>query len=378
MCRLFETGDLEEARLVGELRAIGCTVHDRDEHGNQFEVRDIGGHFSGHMDGCALGVLEAPKTWHVLEFKTHNAKSYAHLLSHGVKASKPQHYAQMMVYMGLTKMTRALYLAKNKDTDDLYGERVRYDPTEFKALMDRARMIISSNQAPERCAGRCDDFRCRMCDAQAICWDVGISSVTPALPVPYISCRQCCHATPEVDTEHGRWSCAKHRMTISRPKQLEACPDHLCLPTLISFADPTDATSDSIEFTDSADRSVVWVHGRARGQYSTKELMNLPAPRVGHKALDAIRDAFGGAVVGASPPATVGERYPWGECRMRWKGETGDIEAAWAGIYPDRIGELDPVAVSDGCENYEAEYDGGRAVIMHKATGAAVILEGVE
>ncbi len=77
MYRLFETGDLEEARFVKELKAIGCTVHDVDpQTGQQFEVIALGGHFRGHMDGCALGIPEAPKTWHVLEFKTHNAKSF--------------------------------------------------------------------------------------------------------------------------------------------------------------------------------------------------------------------------------------------------------------------------------------------------------------
>ena len=95
MYRLFETGDLEEPRFIRELRAIGCTVHDTDENGEQFEVSAFGGHFSGHMDGCALGIPEAPKTWHVLEFKTHNAKSFRGLVKKGVKESKPQHYAQI-------------------------------------------------------------------------------------------------------------------------------------------------------------------------------------------------------------------------------------------------------------------------------------------
>ena len=90
--RLFETGDLAEIRFTKELRAIGCTVHDVDPNtGEQFEINDFGGHFSGHMDGCALGIPDAPKTWHVLEFKTHNAKSFAKLVKEGVKASKPVH-----------------------------------------------------------------------------------------------------------------------------------------------------------------------------------------------------------------------------------------------------------------------------------------------
>ncbi|GIX15396.1 MAG: hypothetical protein KatS3mg118_3355 [Paracoccaceae bacterium] len=78
--RLFETGQLEEARLVRDLRATGATVLEVDpETGRQFRVEAHGGHFGGSLDAVALGLLEAPKTWHVVEFKTHWADSRASL-----------------------------------------------------------------------------------------------------------------------------------------------------------------------------------------------------------------------------------------------------------------------------------------------------------
>ena len=83
--RLFETGQLEEARLVRDLRATGATVLEVDpETGRQFRVEAHGGHFGGSLDAVALGLLEAPKTWHVVEFKTHSAKSFAELVGKGV------------------------------------------------------------------------------------------------------------------------------------------------------------------------------------------------------------------------------------------------------------------------------------------------------
>ena len=73
--RLFETGQLEEARIVRNLRRIGATVLEVDpETGRQWRVEAHGGHFGGSLDGVALGLPEAPKTWHVLEFKTHWAE----------------------------------------------------------------------------------------------------------------------------------------------------------------------------------------------------------------------------------------------------------------------------------------------------------------
>jgi hypothetical protein len=61
MLRLFETGQLEEARLVKNLRRIGATVLEVDpETGRQWRVEAHGGHFGGSLDCVALGLIEAP------------------------------------------------------------------------------------------------------------------------------------------------------------------------------------------------------------------------------------------------------------------------------------------------------------------------------
>jgi hypothetical protein len=97
------------------------------ETGRQWQVVAHGGHFGGSLDAVAIGLKEAPKTWHVVEFKTHSAKSFRELVAKGVALAKPQHWAQMQIYMHLTGITRALYVAVCKDTDDLHIERVRAD-----------------------------------------------------------------------------------------------------------------------------------------------------------------------------------------------------------------------------------------------------------
>jgi hypothetical protein len=176
MYRLFDTGNHAEARFVADLRAIGCTVHEVGEDGKQFALSAFDGQLSGHMDGCVLGVPEAPKTWHVCEFKTHNNKSFNKLVKDGVAKTKPQHYCQMQMYMGLSGMTRALYLAVNKDNDELYSERVRFNKQEFDALMARADRIIHSTVQPERISEREDYYECSWCPAHSICWNKMLQS----------------------------------------------------------------------------------------------------------------------------------------------------------------------------------------------------------
>ena len=152
MLRLFETGQLEEARLVANLRRIGVEVHEVTPDGKQWRVSALGGHFGGSLDGAALGLPEAPKTWHVLEFKTHNDKSFSALARDGVQKAKPEHYAQMLTYMGLTGMERAMYMAVNKNDDTIYTERVEFDPVEFAKIMARAERVINATEPPLRCS----------------------------------------------------------------------------------------------------------------------------------------------------------------------------------------------------------------------------------
>ncbi|MFZ5832265.1 MAG: PD-(D/E)XK nuclease family protein, partial [Planctomycetota bacterium] len=301
MYRLFSTGDHEEARFIADLRAIGCEVHETDPNtGKQFEVNALGGHFSGHMDGCVLGVPTAEKTWHVCEFKTHNDKSFKQLRKEGVQATKPQHWAQMQVYMHLTGMSRALYLAVNKDTDELHAERVRYDRDGAEALIEKARRIITDPVPPERIATRQDYFECRWCDANTICW--GGASTGPALPIPEVNCRQCCHATPAMDG-NARWVCERHKRSLSPSDQSRACGDHLVLPGLLeSHSAPADYSDDGIQFALNAAAAAGeerWKHGK--GGFTTQELMKLPPSALVNPTLAAAKEHFGAFIADFSP-----------------------------------------------------------------------------
>ncbi len=160
--RLFETGQLEEARLVRNLRATGATVLEVDpESGRQWRVEAHGGHFGGSLDAVAIGLREAPKTWHVVEFKTHSAKSFRDLGAKGVAVSKPQHWAQMQIYMYLTGLDRALYVAVCKDTDALHVERVHADRAAAERLLDRARRVIEAKRPPSRISEDPTWWECR-------------------------------------------------------------------------------------------------------------------------------------------------------------------------------------------------------------------------
>jgi hypothetical protein len=233
--RLFETGQLEEARLVRNLRRTGATVLEVDpDTGRQFRVETHGGHFGGSMDAIAHGLLEDPGTWHVVEFKTHGVKSFGDLQVRGVKVSKPQHHAQMQTYLHLSGLQWAMYVAVCKDSDDIHVERVPADPALAQGLLDKAARVISASAPAPRLSDDPTWFQCRFCDYRDICHGQQPASV---------NCRTCLSATP-VD---GGWHCDRHDRPLPMAEQRQGCERHLYLPALVP-GKQIDAGDDWVEY----------------------------------------------------------------------------------------------------------------------------------
>ncbi len=254
--RLFHTGHHEEARMVAWLRMAGVTVEAVDPAtGDQWEVVALEGHFKGHLDGIVTGIIEAPKTPHLLECKTHNAKSFAQLVKHGVAVSKPEHVAQMQVYMHLKGLTRAFYLAKNKDTDELYAERIHYDPAQALALMAKAERIRNAHEAPARIS---DDSSYYLCQA----FDCASYGICHGAQFALRNCRTCLHASPECEGD-GQWHCARHDRELTTDEQRSGCPHHLYLPSLVP-GEQTDADERAETVTYRMADGSTWADGAHR------------------------------------------------------------------------------------------------------------------
>jgi hypothetical protein len=262
LLRLFETGQLEEARLVANLRRIGVEVHEVDPlTGNQWRVSAVGGHFGGSMDGVGHGIPEAPKAWHVLEFKTHNDKSFKELVKDGVAKAKPQHHAQMITYMGLADLERALYMAKNKNDDSLYTERVEFDLVEFRRLIERAARVITASEPPLRCSNDPSWWVCKMCDYHAHCHGNA---------VPLVNCRTCAHSTPELDGD-ARWTCRHHGSDLAIDMQRQGCESHRYTPILLErIGTQVDYVNGDVVYETANGETLI--NGSQQGAMSSSEI----------------------------------------------------------------------------------------------------------
>lgn len=255
MKRLFETGHLEEARVVADLAAIGVDILEVDpETGEQFGVIAVGGHVRGHMDGIIRkGLKEAPRTAHLFENKTHKLKSFEDVKANGVEKTKPAHYHQMQDYMHLKGLTRAFYVATCKDNDEIYVERVKYDPIFAAKSLAKGERIVTSQGVPARLAepgSKIAVWKCSGCPAKPICHEGAWARR---------NCRTCLHSTPELDGD-GRWSCARHGRDLSKEDQRTGCGYHLYIPDLVP-GKQVDADLSREEVTYTLRDGSTWVDG---------------------------------------------------------------------------------------------------------------------
>lgn len=173
--RIFENGHAVEARVIENLRLAGYEID-----GTQTEYSDFAGQFKGHCDGVIHGVTKRP---HILEIKGLNRGNFEKVQARGIMA-KLEHYAQVQCYMGYADLERALYVVENKDTQELYAERVYFHQETFLKLKARAHRILTAQVPPPKTA---EISACWFCPFKFNCEN-------PVLPRK--TCRNCRHHRP--------------------------------------------------------------------------------------------------------------------------------------------------------------------------------------
>lgn len=282
--RLFRRGQLEEATIVSDLRAIGMDVRT----GKQQERVDFGAHVSGSIDAIIqYGVPDAPRTRHIAEFKTHSKKSFDDLEKNGVEKSKPEHFVQMQLYMHGTKIDRALYVAVCKDDDRIYTERLRYDQEMAERYIARGRRIALSDRMPEPISTDPSWYQCKFCDAHKFCHETKTTE--------HVNCRTCAHSTAK---ENSTWRCERHDgddMPVEF--QRTGCESHVLHPDLV----PWQRKDGLDEWT-----AVYVIEGRdvANGEgdahvYTSQEILANPKMcSAGDEYIEGMRQEFDARIIG--------------------------------------------------------------------------------
>jgi hypothetical protein len=163
--RIFDMGKMIETYVVDLLKKAGFEVFDKDENGNQFNVA------WPFLKGSADGVIVIDNVPHLLEIKSCKDSTFKLYRKNKLQATNMQYWYQCQIYMHGLQVDHALFVAMNKDTQDLYFEFVKYDHTAFTFALEKARIISESKEAPEREYKEKTFFKCKMCEYQEDCWE---------------------------------------------------------------------------------------------------------------------------------------------------------------------------------------------------------------
>ena len=228
----FADGHRTEDLVIERLRAVdGLTIIDRDpDTGRQLEVSDHEGHFLGHLDGEAFGLLQAPKTPHVFEVKCTSEKVFARFQKckekHGEKAALREwnetYYAQHQVYMLYRGRTRGWMVVATAGGRDWDSCRTDFDRKAAEFYSARAADIIFTPDAlPPRIADSPDFYKCRWCQFSKICYGETAANR---------NCRTCVWSAP---VENRGWLCKRHDKSLTASEQIEGCGDQRFRPVLV-------------------------------------------------------------------------------------------------------------------------------------------------
>lgn len=213
--RIFRFGHIAEDFIIEDLKSVGVEVIREQE-----EIVGPYGHWKGHIDGVGVGLKESSKH-HLLEFKTHNDRSFKDVVKKGVKASKPIHFSQMQIYMHYLKLPRALYIAYNKNDSSYYFERINYDKEHSLELVSKAKRVVTSYELQPRLSDSPSWFECRWCSAKDVCF---------GYEKPVKHCRNCEFGDM---IDGGKWHCDKHDKILD---EFTVC-DSYQLKTILEIED---------------------------------------------------------------------------------------------------------------------------------------------
>lgn len=206
--RLFETGFIQEERIVRDLQKAGVKVWALQSDGSQFKYEDESGHFVAKIDGIAKHVIPGNLEPLLLEIKTMGQKAFERLKKNGIQQD---HNYQIHAGMWLLGLSFGLYVVINKNDEQYHIEIIDRDEEIIVDLQDRLQKLIMGGAAPPRLSDNQAHFSCSYCSHKGVC----SGEVKPVK-----SCRSCAFVTP---IGNGEWLCENLGISLNMEQQVSGC-----------------------------------------------------------------------------------------------------------------------------------------------------------
>ena len=167
--RLFQLGNILEEQTRADFMAAGFAMCS-DQKEVRFDYQ--GTTLKGHIDGVMTGLKESDQP-HLWEFKTCNQAGFNKLLKlNSYEAWEKKYKFQIHAYALGLKLDRILVTVYNKNTSELYQERIRLDKDWIIKQLQEVFSSITLSDPPERLCPRADWWVAKFCPYQKVCWNL--------------------------------------------------------------------------------------------------------------------------------------------------------------------------------------------------------------
>lgn len=164
--RLFKLGEIIEEELKKDLLRCGYNVFNAQKE-IKFEYDDIC--LTGHIDGIIEGLRESGQL-HLLECKSMADKYFKKVVKEGYENYNPQYKAQIHAYMLGLKIKNAFVTVYNKNTSELYQERIKLKKDWILDVISDVFSVIKSKNIPERMCPNKMWWESKICNYRKECF----------------------------------------------------------------------------------------------------------------------------------------------------------------------------------------------------------------
>lgn len=117
--------------------------------------------------------------------------------------------------MYFSKIHDAIYIAVNKNTDELYIKQIKYDESSIVDILRLSAELLFTKDIPERANNTPQGYICNrfgQCEFMNICWGA---------QTPEKTCRSCLHGEPYTiqDNSPNTWHCKKYLVNLNLGEQ---------------------------------------------------------------------------------------------------------------------------------------------------------------
>lgn len=211
MLRIFNRGHTYETKIIEWLSTVDwITVYHIDTIANE-QIRFSDEKLLGHYGGATDLIIDVSPNRFIGEIKTHNQRSYLHLLKHKLVIGKPRHYAQMCAYGKAFNINYGIYIAINMNDMDIYVEVVELDFAYAEDLRAKAFDVITSKVPPQKISMQDTYFECKICPFTDNCQHAHL---------PDRNCRSCTNATAIAGSQ---WRCERYNAIIPKEFIPQGC-----------------------------------------------------------------------------------------------------------------------------------------------------------